>query len=263
MIHASSIVDPSARIGDGVRIGPYCTIGSGVELDAGCELISNVAVAGRTVIGASTRVCPFVSLGHAPQDLHYRDEPTALRIGRDCDIHEGVTINLGTANGTGVTIIGDRCVFQAGAHVAHDCRIGSDVVLTNRAMLAGHCKIGDFAVLGAGSGVHQYVRVGQHASISSESIVLADVIPYGAVIGNRANLQGLNIAGLRRHGFSPDQIHDLRRAYRLLFAAEGTFAERLDDVAEEFPSHPTVQEILDFIRPGSERSFCMPSMASY
>jgi UDP-N-acetylglucosamine acyltransferase len=146
----------------------------------------------------------------------------------------------------------------ANSHVAHDCRVGDNVVMANSAMIAGHSKVGDFAILGGGAGLHQYVRVGPHAFIGAMSAVENDVIPYGMVIGNRAYLAGLNIIGLRRRGFSREQIHDLRRAYRLLFADEGTLAERVEDVAEEFAKHPTVHEILDFIRINGDRALCTP-----
>jgi len=261
-VHPTAIVDPGARLGPNVRIGPFCTVGSHVEIGAGCELVSHVVVTGRTTIGARTRVSPFASIGHAPQDLRYNGEPTTLSIGEDCIIREGVTINVGTATGAGATIIGDRCFFLAQSHVAHDCWIGSNVVLTNNAMLAGHCRIGDFAIIGGGAGIHQFVRVGPHAFVGALSAVPQDVIPYGMVLGNRAYLHGLNIIGLRRRGFSREQIHDLRRAYRLLFADEGTLAERMEDVAEEFSQHTTVQEILDFIRDGNDRSICTPREAS-
>ena len=199
-IHQSAVVDPSARLGEGVSIGPFCTVGPHVELGEGCELISHAVVAGHTIIGPRTRIFPFASVGHAPQDMRYKGEPTTLTIGHDCVIREGVTINPGTAAGTGKTIIGDRCFFLAQSHVAHDCRVGSNVVLTNNVMLAGHCKIGDFAIIGGGAGIHQYVRVGPHAFIGGLSGVENDVIPYGMVLGNRAYLHGLNIIGLRRRG---------------------------------------------------------------
>lgn len=260
-IHPAAIVEPGAKIGADVRIGPYCMVGADVELEDGCELVSHVVVTGHTRIGARTRIFPFASLGHAPQDLRYKDEPTTLTIGQDCIIREGVTMNPGTPHGTGQTVVGDRCFFLAHCHVAHDCRVGSNVILTNNVMLAGHCKIGDFAIIGGGAGIHQYVRIGPHAFVGGLSGVENDVIPYGMVLGNRAYLAGLNIVGLRRRGFSREQIQDLRRAYRLLFADEGTLAERVEDVGEEFSPHPTVHEILDFIRGRGDRALCTPREA--
>jgi len=260
-VHPTALVEEGARLGRGVRIGPFCTVGPHTDLGNGCELVSHVVVAGHTRVGARTKIFPFASIGHAPQDLRYKGEPTTLTIGVDCIIREGVTMNTGTPNGTGKTIVGDRCFFLTQSHVAHDCRVGDNVILTNNAMLAGHCKIGDFAIIGGGAGIHQFVRIGPHAFIGGLSGVENDVIPYGMVLGNRAYLAGLNIIGLRRRGFSRDQIHDLRRAYRLLFAQEGTLAERVEDVAEEFSKHPTVHEILDFIRDGGDRAICTPREA--
>ena len=257
-IHPLALVDPGARLGAGVEIGPYCSVGPDVVLGDGCQLVSHVVVAGHTTIGARCRFYPFSSIGQAPQDLRYRGEPTTLSIGDDCIIREGVTINTGTPNGRGATVVGDRCFLLAQSHIAHDCQVGSNVVFTNNAMIAGHCQVGDFAILGGGAGVHQFVRIGPHAFVGGLSAVENDVIPYGMVLGNRAYLHGLNIIGLRRRGFSREQIHDLRRAYRLLFADEGTLTERVVDVAEEFAKHPTVQEILEFIRTGGERSICTP-----
>lgn len=257
-IHPTAIVEAGAQLGQGVRIGPYCLVGPHVVLGDGCELLSHVVLSGHTTLGARCRIFPFASIGSAPQDLRYRGEPTTLTIGSDCIIRENVTMNPGTPNGKGKTTVGDRCFLLSSSHVAHDCVVGSNVILTNNVMLAGHCQIGDFAILGGGCGIHQFVRIGPHAFIGGLSAVENDVIPYGMVIGNRAHLHGLNIIGLRRRGFTREQIHDLRRAYRLLFAAEGTLTERVVDVAEEFASHPTVHEILDFIRLGGERSICVP-----
>lgn len=257
-IHPTAIVDPGARLGDGVRIGPFCTVGPDVELGPGCELKSHVVVEGHTQIGARTQISPFAVLGTPPQDVKYRGEPSTLTIGDDCIIREGVTMNPGTRHGTMQTIVGDRCLFLAYSHVAHDCRVGDNVVLTNNVMLGGNSKIGNFAIIGGGAGIHQFVRVGPHAFVGGLAAVLNDVIPYGMVFGNHAHLAGLNIVGLRRRGFSREQIHDLRRAYRLLFAQEGTLKERVEDVAASFDSHPTVHEILDFIRVGGDRSLCIP-----
>jgi UDP-N-acetylglucosamine acyltransferase len=254
-------VDPSARIGDGVTIGPFCVVGPDVVLGDGVNLISHVAVAGRTSVGARTRVFPFASLGHEPQDLKYKGEPSTLTIGAECTIREGVTMNPGTEGGSMATTVGDRCTFLANAHVAHDCKIGKGVIFSNNVLLAGHCTIGDYVIMGGGSGVHQFVRVGDHAFIGAMTGVGNDVIPYGMAItpDRAARLSGLNIIGLKRRGFSRDDIHELRRAYRLLFANEGTLKERVEDVAAEFESHPLIHEILDFIRDGGDRAICVPA----
>jgi UDP-N-acetylglucosamine acyltransferase len=256
--HPTAVIEAGAKLGAGVKIGPYCVVGAEVALGDGVELVSHVAVAGRTSIGARTRIFPFASIGHQPQDLKYAGEPSTLAIGADCIIREGVTINPGTEGGGMATTVGDRCAFLANSHVGHDCHVGNNVVFSNNVMLAGHCAVGDFAILGGGAAVIQFARIGAHAFLGGMSGLENDLIPYGMALGNRAHLSGLNIVGLQRRGFSRSDIHDLRRAYRLLFADEGTLIERMDDVAEEFASHPIVQEILEFIRAGGKRSLCTP-----
>ena len=258
VIHPMAVVEDGAKIGAGVKIGPFCTVGTEVELGDGCQLISHVALAGRTTIGPRTRIFPFASIGHIPQDLKYRGEPSTLTIGADCMIREGVTMNPGTEGGGLKTVIGDRCAFLANSHVGHDTRVGNDCILSNNVMLAGHVTVGDYVIFGGGSAVIQYARVGSHAFVGGMSGLENDLIPYGMAMGNRAHLAGLNIIGLRRRGFTREQIHDIRRAYRLLFADEGTLSERVEDVAEEFSTHPFVHEILDFIREGKDRSICTP-----
>lgn len=258
-IHASAVVEDGARLGDGVRVGPFCHVGPDVELGEGVELVSHVAVHGRTTVGARTRIFPFASIGHQPQDLKYKGEPSTLVIGADCLIREGVTMNPGTEGGRMTTTVGDKCTFLANSHIGHDCKVGSSVILSNNVMLAGHVTIGDFVICGGGAAVIQFARVGSHAFVGGLSGLENDLIPYGLAMGNRAQLAGLNLVGLRRRGFSREAIHDLRRAYRLLFAAEGTLKERVEDVAAEFSEHPQVHEILDFIRDGGDRAICTPA----
>lgn len=257
-IHPTAIIETGARLGENVRIGPFCIVGADVQLGEGCELISHAVVTGRTTIGPRARIFPFASIGHQPQDLKYHGEASTLTIGSDCMIREGVTMNPGTEGGGMATTVGDRCVFLASSHVAHDCRIANNVIFSNNVMLAGHCSVGDFAIIGGGAAVHQFCRIGAHAFIGGLSGVENDVIPYGIALGNRAHLAGLNIVGLKRRGFAREVIHDIRRAYRLLFADEGTLQERVEDVAGEFSAHPVVHEILDFIREGGNRSICTP-----
>lgn len=257
-VHPTAIVEDGASLGAGVRIGPHCHVGPMAALGDEVELVSHVVVAGRTTIGARTRIFPFASIGHQPQDLKYRGEPSTLSVGSDCLIREGVTMNPGTAGGGMATVVGDRCAFLANSHVGHDCRIGSNVVLSNNVMLAGHLTVGDFAGIGGGAAIIQFTRVGAHAFLGGMSALENDLIPYGMAVGNRAHLTGLNIVGLQRRGFSREQIHSLRRAYRLLFADEGTLAERTEDVEKEFEDHPIVKEIIAFIRAGGKRGVCMP-----
>jgi UDP-N-acetylglucosamine acyltransferase len=256
--HPTAVIEAGAKLGRGVKIGPYCVVGSEVELGDAVELVSHVVVAGRTKIGERTRIFPFASIGHQPQDLKYRGEPSTLTIGNDCLIREGVTMNPGTEGGGMVTTVGDKCAFLANSHVGHDCHVGNNVIFSNNVMLAGHCTVGDFAILGGGAAVIQFARVGAHSFLGGMSGLENDLIPYGMALGNRAHLSGLNIIGLQRRGFSRTDIQDLRRAYRLLFADEGTLVERMEDVALEFKGHPIVQEIIEFIRAGGKRSLCTP-----
>jgi len=261
-IHSSAVVAPGARLGDGVTIGPFCVVGGDVELGDAVELVSHVVLAGRTTVGARTRIFPFASIGHQPQDLKFKGEPSTLSIGTDCLIREGVTMNPGTEGGGMETTVGDGCAFLANSHVGHDCRVGNNVIFSNNVMLAGHCSVGDYAIIGGGAAVIQFARVGPHAFVGGMSGLEHDLIPYGMALGNRAYLSGLNIIGLQRRGFTRAQIHDLRRAYRLMFAAEGTLMERVEDVAVEFKDHPIVIEIVEFIREGGKRSLCTPRTAA-
>jgi UDP-N-acetylglucosamine acyltransferase len=261
-VHPTSVIEDGASLGDGVRVGPFCHVSSSVTLAEEVELISHVVVAGRTSIGARTRIFPFASIGHQPQDLKYKGEPSVLVVGKDCLIREGVTMNPGTAGGGMETVVGDRCAFLANSHVGHDTKVGNNVILSNNVMLAGHVTVGDFAGLMGGAAVHQFARVGPHAFLGGMSGLENDLIPYGMALGNRAHLSGLNIIGLQRRGFEREEIHSLRRAYRLLFADEGTLAERMEDVEKEFQDNAIVKEILAFIRAGGKRGICMPHVES-
>ncbi len=257
-IHPTAIVSPDADIGQGVTIGPYCTVGGSVRLGSGTTLLSHVVVDGKTTIGSNCRIFPFAAVGLAPQDMKYRGEESELHIGDNVTIRENVTINPGTEGGGMVTRVGSGCLLMVGSHVAHDCIVGNNVIFANNATLAGHVVVGDFAVLGGLSAVHQFVRIGGHAMIGGMSGVENDVIPFGSVMGNRAYLSGLNIVGLKRRGFERDAIHDLRHAYRVLFAQEGTMQERLAEVSDKFRENPTVMEIVAFIRADSSRAICQP-----
>ncbi|MDE2364005.1 MAG: acyl-ACP--UDP-N-acetylglucosamine O-acyltransferase [Hyphomicrobiales bacterium] len=261
-VHPTSIVAPGARLGAGVRIGPFCTIGPQVELGEACELVSHVVVAGRTSIGARAKIYPFASLGQAPQDLKYRGEDSGLSVGDDCIIREGVTINTGTAGGGMETRLGARCVLLAYSHVGHDSTIGDDVILSNNVMVAGHVRIGDFAVLSGGVGVHQFSRIGAHAFIGGLSGLEGDLIPFGLALGNRAQLAGLNLIGLRRRNFSRETIAALQGAYRILFADGGVMRDRVDLAAEKFGADANVSEMIAFLRASGDRPICRPPRAA-
>ncbi len=257
-IHPSAVVDPGALIGEGVQIGPFCIVGADVELGEAVVLHSHAVATGRTRIGPRTQVFPFASIGHPPQDLKYAGEPSELVIGADNRIREYVTMNPGTKGGGMVTRIGDRCLFMIGAHVAHDCQIGNEVILANNATLAGHVTIDDHAIVGGLAAVHQFVRIGRHAMIGGMSGVEHDVIPYGLVMGDRARLGGLNVVGLKRRGFSREQIQSLQQAYKAIFTGEGTMAERLDALQAEADDAGPVSQLLAFARADSSRALCQP-----
>jgi UDP-N-acetylglucosamine acyltransferase len=257
-IHPTAIVEQGAEIGVGVEIGPYAVIGSEVVLHDGVKIAAHVVIAGKTEIGADTQIFPFASLGQAPQDRKYRGEDSRLVIGSGNVIREYVTMNPGTEHGGHITRIGNNGLFLTGAHVAHDCQIGNNVLLVNNATLGGHCVMEDYASVGGLSAVHQFVRIGAYSFIGGMSGVENDVIPFGIVLGNRAHLAGLNIVGMKRHNFEREQIHNLRKAYRMLFATEGTLVERLEDVEKMFNGDPHVQRIVNFVKADSSRSLCVP-----
>lgn len=260
-IHPTAIVEDGAKLGADVRIGPYSVVGGQVELADGVELLSHAVVAGITSVGSGTKIFPFASVGHAPQDLKFKGEPSRLVIGKNNVIREGVTMNPGTEGGGMLTKVGDNCLFMTGAHVAHDCQLGNNIVMANNATLAGHIEVGDFAFVGGLAAIHQFCRIGPHAMIGGMSGVEQDVIPYGMVIGNRAHLTGLNLVGLKRRGFEREDIGKLREAYDAVFARGETMSKRLEDVAAQFAGVAVVQELVDFIRNASKRGVCQPQDA--
>ena len=259
-MHSSAIIEDGAVLGEDVTVDPFCMVGSQVVLGVGVTLKAHVVLGGRTIVGPNSVIFPFASIGQRPQDMKYRGEESELIIGANTVIREHVTMNPGTRGGGLVTRTGSNCLFMIGAHVAHDCLIGDHVIMVNNATLGGHVTIGDFAIIGGMSAVHQFARIGAHSMIGGMSGVENDVIPYGSVTGNRAHLSGLNLIGLKRRNFGRDQIHDLRNAYRLLFAQEGTMQERLDDVAESFSENDLVMEIVEFMRGDSSRSSGQPKL---
>ena len=257
-IHPTAIVAPEATLADDVSIGPYCVVGENVVLGKAVRLLSHAVVDGHTRIGDGTVIYPFASIGLPPQDMKYSGEPSKLEIGTKNVIREHVTMNPGTEGGGMVTRIGDDCLFMVASHVAHDCQIGDHVIMANNAALGGHVSVGDWAILGGLSAIRQYVRIGRHAIVGGMSGVEHDVIPSGSVMGDRARLAGLNLVGLKRRGFGRDIIHDMRRAFRLLFAQEGTMTERLVDVSDLFNAVEPVMDIVEFIQRESTRPICQP-----
>jgi UDP-N-acetylglucosamine acyltransferase len=250
MIDPSARIEATAEIGPNVAIGPYCTIGPHVTIGEGCRLLAHVNLTGHTTIGARTVIHPFASLGSPPQSVHYRGGATRLMVGADCDIRENVTMNTGTEDGGAVTQVGDRCFFMVGSHVGHDCKVGSNVVVANNTLLAGHVSVGDYVVFGGGVAVRQYVRIGEGAMIVGLSGARADVIPWGTVQGALAKLVGLNVVGLRRRGLSKADIQRYREAYRALFFGKGEFRARLERVAADYTKDALVAKMIAFIRAG-------------
>ena len=259
-IHPTAVVESGAELAHDVRVGPFCVVGADVILASGVSLHSHVVVMGHTEIGAGTEVYPFASLGTPPQHLKYRGEPSRLVIGENNVIREQVTMNPGTAIGRMLTEVGDDGLYMVGVHIAHDCRVGDHVVMANCATLAGHVTVGDHVMLGGLSAVKQYTRIGAHAMIGGKAGIARDVIPYGSVTAPGSRLHGLNLIGLRRRKMARQVIEDLRTAYRLLFAEEGTMAERMADVERMFGGNEAVCEIMEFIRSteGELRTICWP-----
>ncbi len=257
-VHPTAVVDPKAQIGEDVSIGPFCVIGLDVTLGARTKLMSHVVIDGVTTLGEDNVVYPFATLGGPPQHTAHKGEPTQLVIGDRNLIREHATMNTGTVGGGGVTRVGSDGLYMIESHVGHDCVVGDSVILTKQATLGGHCEVGDFVIVGGLAAVHQRTRVGRHAMIGGLAAVVKDVIPYGSVWGNHAHLEGLNLLGLKRRGFSRETINAMRAAYRMLFANEGTFNERLEDTVETYASCPEVMEIVDFIRADASRPICLP-----
>ena len=260
----TATVDPLARVedgaelGEGVYVGPFCIVGARARLGARTRLISHVSVTGNTELGEDCVVYPFAALGHPPQDFKHKGEDTRLVVGARNVIREHMTMHPGTTVGRGETRVGDDNYFMVGTHIAHDCVVGSRVVFANCASIGGYVQVGDSVIMGGLSSVHQHVRIGRGAFVALGAALSSDVIPFGMAQGNHAHLAGLNLVGMKRRGMSRGTIHGVRAAYRMLFAEEGTFVERLADVAELFRDTPEVQEIVAFIRAGGDRSLCLP-----
>lgn len=262
-IHPTALIEEGAQIGKNVSVGPFCILGKDAVLEDNVFLHSHVVIMGKTHLKKNVEIYPYAVLGGPPQSLRLKYDPSEhqIIIGEKTIIREHVTIHPGTAQGGGTTQIGKSCLLMVASHIAHDCQVGDNVVMANNATLGGHVLVGDYAYLGGLSAVHQFVRIGKHAMIGGMSGVENDVIPYGSVMGERARLSGLNVIGLKRRGFSRESIHSLRNAYRLLFAQEGTMAERITDVSLLFKDHEVVMEILSFMKDETDRALCLPKEA--
>lgn len=246
-IHPTAIVASGAELDSTVEVGPYAVIGPRVRIGADSIVGSHTVIEGDTCIGRKNHVFHHASVGAPPQDLKYAGEETRLVIGDENLIREFTTLHKGTAGGGGVTRVGDKNLFMAYSHVAHDCVVGNGCVFANGATLAGHVEIGDHVILGGLSAVHQFTRIGTHVFISGGTMVVMDVPPYCTAQGDRAELAGLNTVGLSRHGFTDEQIARIKDAYRILFRSKLGLAEALDSLKAVHGGHPEIDQLLDFI----------------
>ncbi|MBZ9812194.1 acyl-ACP--UDP-N-acetylglucosamine O-acyltransferase [Mesorhizobium sp. CA7] len=259
-IHPSSVVEEGAKLGEGVRIGPFCHVSADSIIGDRVELVSHVSVMGATSIGAGTKVYPMATLGAPPQNTKHKGGRTTLVIGANCTIREGVTMHVGTDTSRGETTVGDNGNFLAYAHIAHDCVVGKNATFANGATLGGHCEIGDNVYIGGLTAVHQFVRLGDNVFIGGCAAVVGDVIPYAIAAGNRAKLRGLNIIGLKRSGLPRSEIYLLRKAYRTIFDRSRTVGENVELAKAEFAGSPTAMKIIDFITSRGKRHFAVPSL---
>ena len=257
MIHKSSIIDKKAKIGKNVKVGPFCYIGPKVHIGDNVELISNVHIEGNTKLDQGTKIFPFASIGTQPQDLKFAGEDNSLLIGKKNIIREYVTINPGTKGGGGITQIGDNCLFMISSHIAHDCKIGNNVIIANNVPLGGHVTIEDSVVIGGNSAVQQFTRIGRLAMIGGMTGVLKDVIPFGLSFGNRNYLKGLNLIGLRRNKYKNKTILELDNAYKKIFSSKNLHAN-LSKINGKYKENELVQEVTKFISKDKKRPICFP-----
>ncbi len=257
MINKLSQIDTKAKIGKDVKIGPFCFVGPKVQIDDGVELISNVHIEGNTKIGKGTKIYPFASIGTDPQDLKFKGEENSLVIGENNVIREYVTINPGTAGGGNRTVVGNNCLLMISSHIAHDCKIGNNVVIANNVPLGGHVTIEDSVVIGGNSAVQQFTRIGRLAMIGGMTGVLKDVIPFGLSFGNRNYLKGINLIGLRRKKYDNKKIIELDKAYKKIFSSNN-LQENLNSINGEFKGNELVQEVTKFIEKDKKRPICTP-----
>ena len=257
MIHKTAIIDSNAKISSNVKIGPYTIIGPDVEIDDDVVIQSHVNIGGHTIIGKNNKIYPMASIGSEPQDLKYKGEKTTLLVGTNNIIREHVTINTGTIQGGGITKIGNNNLIMIGAHIAHDCIIGNNIVMANNSAAAGHAEIEDFVIVGAKCGIQQFTRIGKMAMIGGMTGVSRDVIPYGLSTGNRNFLNGINIIGLRRDKVQNKEIIGLTEAYKEIFKSKN-LSENLSKLNGKYKDNILVKEVLEFINKDKKRPICTP-----
>ena len=257
MIHKTAIVDVKAKISNNVKIGPYCFIGPEVEIGTDTILHSHVNIVGNTKIGKNNQIYPFSSIGTPPQDLKYKGEKNSLIIGNNNKFREYVNINPGTEQGGGITRVGDNNLFMVYCHIAHDCLISDNIVLANNVQVGGHVTIQNNAIVGGSCAIHQFSRIGEAAMVGGMTGVLSDVIPFGLSMGNRNNLMGLNLIGLRRSKVSNENIKKIQLAYEIIFKTS-SFRENIDKLNYDLKNNEFVKKILNFINSDKKRPISLP-----
>jgi len=257
MIHKTCIVEKGAQISKSAEIGPYSVIGSNVNIGENVQINSHVNIVGNTTIGDGTKIFSFASIGTEPQDLKFKGEKNSLIIGKNNIIREYVTINPGTEGGGSITSIGDNCLFMISSHIAHDCKIGNNVVIANNVPLGGHVIIEDSVTIGGNSAVQQFTRIGRLAMVGGMTGVLKDIIPFGLSFGNRNYLQGLNLIGLRRNNYENKIIMELNEAYKKIFSSNNMH-ENLNKINGEYLKNQLVKEVINFIEKDKKRPICTP-----
>ncbi|MBI4655054.1 MAG: acyl-ACP--UDP-N-acetylglucosamine O-acyltransferase [Nitrospirae bacterium] len=254
-IHNTAIVSADVKIAEGVTIGPYCIVGKDVKIGKNTSLISHVVIE-NTEVGENCTIYSFATIGFPPQDIKYKGEKTMVKLGNNNIIREYVTIHRASVGGDEVTSIGDNNFLMAYAHIAHDCKVGNFVTMANVATLAGHVTVGDYVVIGGLAAVHQFLRIGAYSMIGGLSGVAQDVPPYTIANGNRAQLYGLNIIGLKRYGFNKSVIKDLKEAYKILFRSNLTLKEAIDIVRHELKVSKELKYLLEFLEDHNKRGIC-------
>lgn len=258
-IHPTAIIDSSVEIDDDVKIGPYCIIRDNVKISKGTEIFNNVVIEGNTTIGESCKIFPFTTIGLPPQDLKYKAEPTGVKIGKNNLIREYITIHRASVDGDGYTEIRDNNFLMAYVHIAHDCKLGNGIIMANAATLGGHVTVEDYAVFGGLAAAHQFTRIGAYSMVSGLSGVVQDIPPYTIASGPRAKLYGLNIVGLKRHGFNDETISELKKAYKILFREKLSLKEAIKKVQAELPYTDEIAHLINFIN-SNRRGIARPDL---
>lgn len=247
-IHPTAIISSQAKLGVGIKVGPYSIMGDNVVIGDHNIIEAHVVIEGWTEIGENNHIYPYTVIGTPPQDVKFKGEKSLIIIGNNNIFREFITVNRGTLGGGGVTTIGNNNFFMAYSHIAHDCKVGDGVVFGNAGTLAGHVEVEDYATVGAFSGVHQHCIVGKYSFIGGYSVITKDVLPYSKTVGNRAKTYGVNFIGLRRKGFSPEAIQKIKSAYKILFKSRLNTTQALEEIEREIKNSPEVDYLVAFIR---------------